>query len=592
VNQYNLFKPSYWFGQAGTRALSIFRIAYALIVLKDALYHLPLSAAFYTDTGVLPRNVLLTDLARSNRFSLMDALSADWMVVIFFILWVVVTICLLVGYRTRLMTVLNFVFVVSVQERNIYVLTGADIVMRVMAVWMLFLPLADYYSIDAIRNRWKRFKLSKSLADLRVSAQEKTTFALPLRAIQIQFALIYTFTALFKWQSPVWNENATAIFYALQLQTLTLPTGDWFLQNMPQWVMQVMTKTTILAEIGFLPLVFQPFFQPYVRMFVIFVMGSVHIGIMLLMSIADFSAIMLTGYLLFFAPNWIVWLDQKLRAKRQPMAIDRPQHAHDPRWMLLAMTQESEIAVSNDSTEDDYPGRREFVQMMAWLPLSRLWLWTLRIGPLYNLVCRNLTNWSASFHAMRKPRSVVESESRRWTIAKRVTLTALMLYMLIGIIWMNVLTLSAVNKNVSGQLPSVFVDPLYYTGLWQQWNMFAPYPSTRDGWIVLAGTFEDGNAFDLRTGEAPANEMKRWFWGPDQRWRKYDENVSRNGYESLLLAWARRYCIYYNVTLKLPEGKRLDTLDIIYRHRDSHDPNEPENPFKDQALWYHHCLAN
>src|SRR5215813_11688324 len=103
----NFTSRAFWFGTIDSRPLSAFRICFALLLLKDALYHIPIASIFYGDHGVLPRTVLWDGLAGPNHFSLMDALANDWMVVLFFIIWAGVALCLLVGYRTWLMSVLN-----------------------------------------------------------------------------------------------------------------------------------------------------------------------------------------------------------------------------------------------------------------------------------------------------------------------------------------------------------------------------------------------------------------------------------------------------------------------------------------------------
>src|SRR5690349_2565810 len=119
MNVYNPFKREYWFGQTDSRPLSVFRIVFAALLLKVALFFLPLAQPMYSDSGPVTRGALFTELARSDRFSLMDALSTPWMAALFFVFWAVVAVGLLVGYRTRLMTVLNFICILSVHERNI-----------------------------------------------------------------------------------------------------------------------------------------------------------------------------------------------------------------------------------------------------------------------------------------------------------------------------------------------------------------------------------------------------------------------------------------------------------------------------------------
>ena len=203
----NFLSWRYWFGEIDTRWLSVFRILFSLLLLKDAVYHLFLARIFYSDQGILPRWELFDGLVRESRFSLMDAIGHPWLATLFFVLWIVVLIALALGYRARLMTILNFIIILSVHERNGYVLTSADTLLRVMSFWLMFAPVAQYYSIDAIRKRWQRYRETGNIAQLRVETTPRTAFALPLRIIQWQFVIVYIATAYLKVLGPIWQRG-------------------------------------------------------------------------------------------------------------------------------------------------------------------------------------------------------------------------------------------------------------------------------------------------------------------------------------------------------------------------------------------------
>src|SRR5680860_1821634 len=61
-------------------------------------------------------------------------------------------LCMLVGYRTRLMTVIVWILIVSIQVRNPFVLSGADSLLRVLLFWAMFLPLGAAWSVDRYRK--------------------------------------------------------------------------------------------------------------------------------------------------------------------------------------------------------------------------------------------------------------------------------------------------------------------------------------------------------------------------------------------------------------------------------------------------------
>lgn len=291
---YDILSWDYWFGQVDARPLGIFRILFSLLLLKTAIYHLLLGKMFYSDSGIAPRH-LMSDLYRQWRWSLMDYFGADWQVTLFLLVWIVVLVALLCGYQTRLMTIFNWIIILSLHERNTYYLNGADTAIRVMSFWMMFLPLGRAYALDRLRK----------------PALAHTIFAFPLRIVQLQFAFIYVATFIMKAHGTTWLDGS-AVFHALQLMSFTHPIADWVLVNVPYIIFQFATLFTLVAEGAFFLLVFLPFEQPRLKFVGLFTMGSVHIGIALLMTVPNFSWIMLVCYVLFFDGNWIVKIGQRL----------------------------------------------------------------------------------------------------------------------------------------------------------------------------------------------------------------------------------------------------------------------------------------
>jgi hypothetical protein len=516
--QRSVFSRDFWFGALDSRPIGIFRICFAALLLKDALYHLPLAGVFYSDNGVLPRLVLWDGLASSEHLSLMDALAYDWMAALFFLLWAGVALCLLVGYRTRLMAVLNFVIVLSVHERNIYLLTGADTVLRVLSFWMMFLPLAESYSIDSIRAPTTHGQ-----------QVECHGYAFPLRMIQFQVALIYLVTGLLKLMGDSWR-SGTALYTVLQVQSILLPFGQWLGTHAPDWLLRALTYGVMLIELAFPFLVFAPFARSRLRAIALAAGTALHIGIALtmVMPMTDFSLLMLTSYLLFFEPTWIDWLEKGLRR-------------------LTAS-----------------PLRRAVGQKIV----QRSW----------HIVQQNLLPMAVSSLAP------AEHRFRAW---QRVAVTAALSGCMIVVIWWNLIVIGEyAAQPLVPPLPAVPNAVLWYGGLWQYWDMFAPLPLQVDGRITIPGTFEDGTSQQLYGG-LPGAAV---HWGPSMRWQKFEENVNHDRDDRLLGAWAGYYCWLYNVQDNRPPGSRLATLEIHFVYRQIPARSEPAQQPQDDLLWSHWCL--
>jgi len=292
--EYNIFHPAFWFGDVDARPLSLFRIAFAALMLKEAIYHIFVADIWYSDAGMLPSSLL--QRVSPTTPTLMSGLSETWMAIAFFILWAIVALLLLVGWQTRIMSILNLVLLVSVINRNQLVVTGADGVMQVLAFWSLFLPLGRYYSVDARRS----------------SQQRPATYAFPVRMFQLQVALVYIFTTIFKLQGTTW-QSGDALYMAMQIRMHTFPIAEWLLANASTSVLRTLTYAALLIEGGFAILVFAPIFQPYLRRVGLIAGVMLHVGIGIVMNIPNFPLIMVISYLTLLDSDWTNWIDRRLQ---------------------------------------------------------------------------------------------------------------------------------------------------------------------------------------------------------------------------------------------------------------------------------------
>lgn len=270
------------------RPLAVFRILLALLYLKDALYHFALIDPMYTPDGILPAAVAqATD--HGLRFSPLDFTVNTQQVVLFFVVWVVVILVWLVGWKTRWLTVIHWLFALAVYERNTGVINGADQIMLILNFWMIFARPGQHYSLDAWLARQRGEPLSPTIP------------AFPVHMMQLQIAVLYAFTGLLKATGEVWRDGS-ALSYILSLQDFITPIGTWTLANLPPLLLRLFTWGTMLIEIGFPMLAFAPVGQPWLRRLALLGGFGLHLGIGLTMYVPDFSIIMVLSYLLFIEP--------------------------------------------------------------------------------------------------------------------------------------------------------------------------------------------------------------------------------------------------------------------------------------------------
>jgi hypothetical protein len=182
---------------ADLRSLAVFRVVLAGLVLADLLGRGADLYAHYTDRGVLPRGALLQEAMNRWQISL-NLMSGELVVqVLLFDAAALAALTLLIGYRTRLMTVILWVLVLSIQARNPLVLNTGDTLLRVLLFWAMFLPLGAYWSADRA--------LKVKAAPPRFSTR---FLSVATAGLLLQIAFVYWFSAIQKsgaagaWTAP------------------------------------------------------------------------------------------------------------------------------------------------------------------------------------------------------------------------------------------------------------------------------------------------------------------------------------------------------------------------------------------------------
>jgi hypothetical protein len=276
------------------RALALLRMAVAAVLLTDLAIRSTDLEAHYSNMGVLPLQVLFEHNWNPYEFSLHSS-SGLWQVqAVLFGIAAVVAGALLLGYHTRLATVVSWVLLVSLQNRNPLISQGGDDLLRMLLFWGFFLPWGRVYSWDARK---------------RPAPTDLTYFSATTVAYVVQIALVYWCTALLK-SGAEWTTEGTALYYALSLDQVLMPGGK-LLYSYPE-LLRVLTFATYYLE-KFLPFVlFLPFWVPWWRLLFVGVMFGFHIGISLTLFVGLFFLINLASVLGLLPPIAMDWLERRL----------------------------------------------------------------------------------------------------------------------------------------------------------------------------------------------------------------------------------------------------------------------------------------
>jgi Vitamin K-dependent gamma-carboxylase len=283
----------FWFEPEATSTLAVVRIAFGVLVFAWTLSLAPDLGAFFGQGGVLAAQP-----GGSGVWGVLGLFHTDFAVEVVFVVMLLAAASLTVGYQTRLASALVFVGILSLERRDPYVFNTGDGLLRLIAFYLMLAPAGEALSLDRLRLHRENF------------------WAFPrrspwtLRLMQVQLSVLYLSGLWVKLQGTTWN-NGTAVSYAMRISDLNrfpLPgtlTHSLLLSNL-------LTFGTLAVEASVPVLVW----NRRLRLPVLLVGASLHLGIEYSIRVGFFSLAMLTLYLAFLDPDWTA---RRLRALRRPV---------------------------------------------------------------------------------------------------------------------------------------------------------------------------------------------------------------------------------------------------------------------------------
>ncbi len=270
------------------------RIAISMTVLIDLIIRFSDVQAFYSDSGIWPR-ALVYNFSWNAGFWSFHLLSGShyWEAFLFF-LHFLVAFFLLVGYKTRLFSLLTWMFCISLHNRNVFILQSGDDLLRMILFWGIFLPWNLYYSIDAKKKR----VLPKH-------------FVVASIGYLFLISSVYIFSVALK-SSAEWRMDGSAIYYALSLEQLRLPVFGDFLYQFPV-LMKVLTHIVYLMECVIPILILWPSKNKYLRLVTFLMVLILHLGIGIHLFVGLFPIICIASCVALLPDSFIVNIENKIR---------------------------------------------------------------------------------------------------------------------------------------------------------------------------------------------------------------------------------------------------------------------------------------
>ena len=272
-----MLEPFYkfWFEEKHyATPLGLLRITFGVVTLMVLAYDLPEVAFYYSTDGLIPGEHVQT-LSRYPRLSLLDYVHEPAGVYFLYGVFMVVMVLFTIGYKTKYLKFLPFIFLLSFHERNPIILNGGDALLRALSVYLMVSPCGKALSIDSLSGSIK-----------------KKVFGWPVFLIQLHIAGLYLFSGMAKLSSPLWVDG-TAVNFILRNNIINRFNMDWI--TAVPFIVFLLTWFCIFSQISFPVLVwFERFRKP-----VLAAGFLMHFGVFIFLEVGWFSPIILAAYAAF-----------------------------------------------------------------------------------------------------------------------------------------------------------------------------------------------------------------------------------------------------------------------------------------------------
>ena len=580
------------------RSLAAFRVGLALVILVDLFTRLGDLTAHYTDSGVLPRAALEGGILKPWYWSIHLISGQPVVQFLIFLTAIFVTLCLLVGYRTRLATIACWALIVSMHNRNLALIFAADDVLRAILFWAMFLPLGSAYSIDSAFNNSPKPLPKKVVSGATV-------------ALLAQQCFIYIFSAAFKTQSPTWFPDYTAVYYALSFDQYVTHIGR-FLLNFPPLLTISTAITLVLEWIGPLFLLVP---NNLIRLLTVLTFIGLHAGFGLTLNIGIFPFLSIATWLAFLPSSfWDKWERKLATQERRGLRIYYDADCgfckkvvYILRTLLILPGTPLLLAQDDPSIYEDMERINSWVVVDAegnryykfgaiayvvslsplFFPLAKILRWQ-PIMAVGNKFYETIANNRRKAGFFTKPFQFRPLKVRP-SLLLNIT-TAILL--LLTFFW-NLRSFAnhfafldnkskpfAVLRRITNSRTLQVVNPVSrVTRLDQSWSIFAPAPPRDDGWHVMPGKLENGKEVDLFqqkdsvTWEKPTLNKRNALY-KNMQWRTYFINLNRHIGKKLYPYYGKYVCQSWN---KQNQGeKKLKSFEVYFVEERTVEPGEDQ----------------
>jgi hypothetical protein len=293
---------SFWFRPISTAPLAVFRIVFGLVVFAWSLTLLPELSPFFTRGGIVPKQPHFSGQLWG-AWGVLGIFTSKGAVIVLFIALVVASVCLVLGLLPQLAAAVVFIALMSFQRRNPFVVNSGDVLMRLVAFYLIFAPSAAALSLGRFLKNRREFWTFPARAPW------------AMRLLQVQFSVVYLVAVWTKARGTTWN-NGTAVSLALRIKDLErFPVPSFITHS--ALISNVFTFGTLALELSLAILVWNRTLRPWVLLAGL----SLHLGIEYSIRVGFYGLAITSMYLLWVPPERMeaVLLAVRRRLARTPV---------------------------------------------------------------------------------------------------------------------------------------------------------------------------------------------------------------------------------------------------------------------------------
>jgi hypothetical protein len=309
-------------------AASVLRIGFGLLYLLFLLREFPHRAEIWGPGSAWTPALAHQLFEQTGWFSILTLSDGRIYFELCYVLALVTAALFMLGWRTRVLSVLFAVVVTSFHGRAIFMTDGGDNLILLMALYLVLTACGRRWSLDARRNRLRTVHAGNA------PERPRSLFARQLRdartilitvvhncgmfVIAAQVCFLYGSAGLYKVQGPSWS-GGTALHYVLNLELFRpWPALSHFVDQ-HMLVVAIAGYMTVLLQVAFPFVLFGRLKYPVLAMLL-----GMHIGIAVLMGLPLFSGAMIIADAVFLPDRFYTFLPHLCRRAMRRTDSRRP----------------------------------------------------------------------------------------------------------------------------------------------------------------------------------------------------------------------------------------------------------------------------